>query len=209
MVWAAGLRWKQLATLLLIAIPLFAIGWSYVLQDYQRGRLIAFRLDREEVEQLRDQPQVYEAAQAVHYNVNASKVAVGSGGLFGKGLLNGTQSQRNFLPVQYTDFVFAVTAEELGFVGATAMLAMLCVVLWQAVTVAARARDSFGRLIATGIFGMLLIHTLENIGMNLGIMPVTGIPLPFISYGGSFTITVLAAMGLLLGIDLRRRALVF
>lgn len=209
MAWVAGMRWKQLGVLALLAIPLLFVGWNHVMQDYQRGRLIAFAMSREEVEQLRDQPQVYEAAQAVYYNVTASKVAVGNGGLFGKGLLNGIQSQRNFLPVQYTDFVFAVTAEELGFVGASAMLAFLCVVLWQAVTVAARARDTFGRLIATGIFAMLLIHTLENIGMNLGLMPVTGIPLPFISYGGSFTITVLAAIGLLLGIDLRRRVLAF
>jgi rod shape determining protein RodA len=209
MVWVAGMRWKQVGILALLAIPLLFVGWNYLMQDYQRGRLIAFAMSREEVEQLRDQPQVYEAAQAVYYNVNASKVAVGNGGLLGKGLLNGTQSQRNFLPVQYTDFVFAVTAEELGFVGASAMLAFLCVVLWQAVTVAARARDTFGRLIATGIFAMLLVHTLENIGMNLGLMPVTGIPLPFISYGGSFTITVLAAMGLLIGIDMRRRVLAF
>lgn len=209
MAWSAGLRWKQLAVLVALAIPLLVIGWNYVLQDYQRGRLVAFAMDREQVERLRDQPRVYEAAQSVYYNVNASKVAIGNGGLLGRGLLNGTQSQRNFLPVQYTDFIFAVTAEELGFVGATAMLTFHCLVLWQAVTVAARARDTFGRLLASGIFGMLLVHVLENVGMNLGLLPVTGIPLPFISYGGSFTVTVLAAMGLLLGIDLRRRALVF
>lgn len=208
MAWGAGMTWKQLLALVAIAIPLAYIGWNYVLADYQHARLLAHNMTSAEVARIRD-PEVREAAQAVVYNVGASKVAIGNGGLLGQGFLYGTQSQRNFLPVQYTDFIFAVTAEELGFVGATAMLLFLCLVLWQAITVANRAKDSFGRLIAIGIFGMLLIHTFENVGMNLGLMPVTGIPLPFISYGGSFTITVLAAMGLLLNIDMRRRTLVF
>lgn len=208
MAWSAGMTWKQIGLLALVAVPLIYIGWNYVLQDYQQGRLVAFRMDREQIDQV-PPGKMRDAVEAVFYNVHASKVAVGNGGLLGEGLLNGIQSQRNFLPVQYTDFIFAVTAEELGFVGATAMLAFLCLVLWQAVTVAARARDSFGRLIAVGVFAMLLIHTLENIGMNIGIMPVTGIPLPFISYGGSFTVTVLASVGVLQSIDMRRRTLVF
>lgn len=208
MAWSSSITWKQLAVLALIALPVLYVGWNDVLEPYQRGRLTAFMMDESEVEQVADK-QEREAVQAVFYNVRASKVAVGNGRIFGQGLLNGTQSQRNFLPVQYTDFIFAVTAEELGFVGATALLTFLALVLWQAVTVAMRARDLFGRLIAVGIFGMLLIHTLENVGMNIGLMPVTGIPLPFISYGGSFTITVLAAMGLLQSIDMRRRSLVF
>lgn len=208
MAWSSSITWKQLAVLALVALPVLYVGWNDVLQPYQRGRLTAFLMDESEVEQVVDK-QEREAVKAVFYNVRASKVAVGNGRIFGQGLLNGTQSQRNFLPVQYTDFIFAVTAEELGFVGATAMLTFLALVLWQAVTVAMRARDLFGRLIAVGIFGMLLIHTVENVGMNIGLMPVTGIPLPFISYGGSFTVTVLAAMGLLQSIDMRRRSLVF
>lgn len=208
MAWAAGLTWRQLALLTLLVSVVFYVGWNEVLQDYQQGRLIGFMMEREEIDRL-PQGDLRDAVEAVFYNVDASKVAVGNGGVLGEGLLNGTQSQRNFLPVQYTDFIFAVTAEELGFVGATTMLAFLCLVLWQAVTVASRARDAFGRLIASGIFGMLLIHTLENIGMNIGLMPVTGIPLPFISYGGSFTVTVLASVGVLQSIDMRRRALVF
>jgi rod shape determining protein RodA len=208
MAWTAGMTWKQLGLLALIAVPVFYIGWNYVLEPYQKGRLIAFTMTRDEIQSISD-PKVYDAVSRVFYNVDASKVAVGNGGLTGQGLLNGIQSQRNFLPVQYTDFIFAVTAEELGFVGATAMLAFLCVVLWQAVTIASRAKDTFGRLIAVGIFGMLLIHTFENVGMNIGIMPVTGIPLPFISYGGSFTITVLASVGLLQSISLRHRSLSF
>ncbi|HEY0733561.1 MAG TPA: FtsW/RodA/SpoVE family cell cycle protein [Herpetosiphonaceae bacterium] len=208
MAWSGGMTWKQLGILALIAVPVLYIGWNYVLEPYQKGRLIAFTMTREEIEHITD-PKVYDAVTRVFYNVDASKVAVGNGGLTGQGLLNGIQSQRNFLPVQYTDFIFAVTAEELGFVGATAMLAFLCMVLWQAITIASRAKDTFGRLIAVGIFAMLLIHTFENVGMNIGIMPVTGIPLPFISYGGSFTVTVLAAVGLLQSISLRHRSLSF
>lgn len=208
MAWTAGLTWKQLATLLLIALPVLYVGWNYVLEDYQRGRVIAFTMEESEVEHIADE-EVRAAVEAVFYNVEASKVAVGNGGMLGQGLLNGTQSQRNFLPVQYTDFIFAVTAEELGFVGATTMLGFICLVLWQAITVAHRARDPFGRLIAIGVFGMLLIHTFENIGMNIGLMPVTGIPLPFISYGGSFTVTILASIGVLQSIEMRRRTLVF
>ncbi len=208
MAWCGGMTWKHVTVLALLALPVLYVGWNDVLQPYQRGRLTAFMMDESQVESVVDQ-QEREAVQAVFYNVRASKVAVGNGRMFGQGLLNGTQSQRNFLPVQYTDFIFAVTAEELGFVGATAMLAFITVVLWQAVTVAARARDPLGRLIAVGIFAMLLIHTIENVGMNIGLMPVTGIPLPFISYGGSFTVTVLASIGLLQSIDMRRRSLAF
>jgi rod shape determining protein RodA len=208
MAWSAGMSWKQVGVLVLIAIPVLFVGWQYVLEDYQRGRLLAFTMSQEELAQVQNDD-IRDSIAAVFYNVEASKVAVGNGGLLGQGLLNGIQSQRNFLPVQYTDFIFAVTAEELGFVGASAMLGFLCLVLWQAITVAARARDTFGRLIATGVFAMLMIHIFENVGMNIGLMPVTGIPLPFISYGGSFTVTVLAAIGLLQGIDMRRRTLVF
>jgi rod shape determining protein RodA len=149
---------------------------------------------------------VYDAVSAVLYNVNQSKVAIGNGGLMGQGWNNGTQSQLNFLPVQYTDFIFAVTGEELGFVGATIMLGFLCFTIWQAVTVATRARETFGRLLAIGIASLMIIHTLENVGMNMGLMPVTGIPLPFVSYGGSFTITMLMAVGLLQSIEIRRQS---
>ena len=208
MAWAAGMSWKQLVVVGLLVAVLFYVGWNKVLHDYQQGRLIGFVMHRDQIDQL-PPGKLRDAVEAVFYNVEASKYAVGNGGLLGEGLLNGTQSQRNFLPVQYTDFIFAVTAEELGFVGAATMLAFICLVLWQAVTVASRARDPLGRLIASGIFGMLLIHTLENVGMNMGLMPVTGIPLPFISYGGSFTVTVLASIGVLQSIDMRRRTLVF
>lgn len=208
MAWTANLRWPQILVLALIALPTVYFGWTHVLKEYQKGRLEAFMMTEDQVATLTD-PRVREAVKAVFYNVNQSKVAIGNGGLLGQGWTAGTQSQLNFLPVQYTDFIFAVTGEELGFVGATLMLGFLCFVIWQAISVAARARERFGRLIAVGIAALLFIHTLENVGMNMGIMPVTGIPLPFISFGGSFTITILACVGLLQSIEIRRRSYVF
>ncbi len=208
MAWSAGLRWFHMLVLAVVAVPLLVYGWNHVLQDYQQGRLRAFTMTEADLQTITD-PEVQKAVSAVFYNVNQSKVAIGNGGVLGQGWLQGTQSQLDFLPVQYTDFIFAVTGEELGFVGATLLLGFLCFAIWQAITVAARARECFGRLIAVGIAALMMIHTLENVGMNMGIMPVTGIPLPFISYGGSFTITMLMAVGLLQSIEIRRRSHVF
>jgi rod shape determining protein RodA len=114
-------------------------------------------------------------------------------------------SQGNYLPVQYTDFIFAIAGEELGFIRTFGMLILLCLLVWQALDIAANSRDMFGRLVATGIAAMFLCHILVNAGMNMSIMPITGIPLPFISYGGSFTVTSFAAIGLLQSIALWRR----
>lgn len=208
MAWNAGTRILYLLALVMVALPLLFVGWNKVLEPYQQGRLIAFTLSENEVDTIED-PLVKEHVERVFYHTKQSLVAIGHGGMLGQGLNNGTQSQRNFLPVQYTDFVFAVAGEELGFVGATALLFFECFVLWQAVTIAARARDMFGRLLASGIVGLLLSHTLENVGMNMKLLPLTGIPLPFISFGGSFTITILCCIGLLESIAIRRRHLVF
>ncbi len=205
MAWAAGMRWYHVLALAAVAVPVLIFGWNEVLEPYQKGRLLGFMRTEEQLAQITD-PRVHDAVSAVLYNVNQSKVAIGNGGLMGQGWNNGTQSQLNFLPVQYTDFIFAVTGEELGFVGATLMLGFLCFTIWQAVTVAVRARETFGRLLATGIASLMIIHTLENVGMNMGLMPVTGIPLPFVSYGGSFTITMLMCIGLLQSIEMRRQS---
>jgi rod shape determining protein RodA len=205
MAWAAGMRWFHMLALAAVAIPGLVYGWQSVLEPYQQGRLLGFMSTEEQLAEITD-PRVHDAISAVLYNVNQSKVAIGNGGLMGQGWNNGTQSQLNFLPVQYTDFIFAVTGEELGFVGATIMLGFLCFTIWQAVTVATRARETFGRLLAIGIASLMIIHTLENVGMNMGLMPVTGIPLPFVSYGGSFTITMLMAVGLLQSIEIRRQS---
>ena len=143
------------------------------------------------------------------YNVNQALVAVGSGQVLGRGLAAGTQSQLNFLPSQHTDFIFAVLAEKLGFVGGLLLLGMFGLLIVRALVVAYQSQDRFGMFMAVGITAMLLFHVMINIGMNLGIMPVTGIPLPFVSYGGTSLIVALICIGLLESISLRRKKIEF
>jgi rod shape determining protein RodA len=199
MAWAAGMRWYQLVVLALAALPLAYLGWNYVLEDYQRTRLLVF------TDPLKYDPELKEGA----WNIMQSLTAIGSGALTGRGWTHGLLSQGSYLPVQYTDFIFAITGEELGFAGAALLLVFLGMLIWQALAVADVARDTFGRLIAVGAAAMFLCHVLVNVGMNMSIMPITGIPLPFISYGGSFTMTSLAVIGALQSIALRRRRIVF
>jgi rod shape determining protein RodA len=129
---------------------------------------------------------------------------VGSGGWFGRGLTNGTQAQGDFLPVQSTDFVFSVLAEELGFIGAMILFVLFVLLLWRVLVAGWRSRDPFGTLFASGIASMILFQLFVNVGMVMGIMPITGIPLPFMSYGGSAIITSFIAVGLVLNIHMRR-----
>ncbi len=200
MAWGAGIRWTQLLVIAVLVVPLIFVGWQHILNDEQRGRLMTFywlitnpsRVDPDE-----------------GYNIIQSLNAIGSGGVFGTGLTRGLLSQGNYIPVQYSDFIFAVVGEEMGFVGGTVLLLLQGVLLWLTLSIAGRARDMFGRLIALGIFGLVLAHVVVNVGVTMSIMPVTGIPLPFISYGGSFTITMLMAIGLLQSISMRWRKIVF
>ncbi|MCL6557895.1 MAG: rod shape-determining protein RodA [Firmicutes bacterium] len=147
--------------------------------------------------------------QGAGYHMIQSQIALGSGGLIGRGLFNGTQNQLNFLPEQHTDFIFSVVGEELGFVGATVLLLLYLVLIYRGVRIATVAKDGFGRLIATGVVTMLVFHLLVNVGMTMGIMPVTGIPLPLFSYGGSAMLTNLMAIGLLQNIYVRRQKIIF
>ncbi len=144
--------------------------------------------------------------QGAGYNVNQAKIAIGSGGLLGKGLFHGSQTNGKFVPEQQTDFIFTVAGEELGFVGAAAIVLLLLVVLWRAIRIAMLAEDLFGVLMATGIVCWFTFQAFENIGMTLGIMPVTGLPLPFVSYGGSSMFANLMAVGLLQNVHVRRLA---
>jgi rod shape determining protein RodA len=137
------------------------------------------------------------------YNTTQARIAIGNGGLFGQGLFHGSQTKAGFVPEQHTDFVFTVAGEELGLVGAGVLIALFAVLLWRALLVAARAEDMFGRLAAAGIACWLGFQTFQNIGMCLGIMPVTGVPLPLVSYGGSSMFASLIAVGLLLNIQRR------
>jgi rod shape determining protein RodA len=202
MAWGAGIRPAQLGALALLALPVLYVAGTtdYLLDGEQRSRLLTFYY-------LLTDPTKVDFNDG--YNVIQALSAIGQGGWFGAGLTRGIFSQGNYVPVQHTDFIFAVVGEEMGFLGGVVLITFQALLLWQALSIAAQARDTFGRLIALGVFAMLLAHVLINIGMNLSLLPVTGLPLPFISSGGSFMITVLAAIGLLQSIALRRRKLSF
>ncbi len=166
-------------------------GKDVALKEYQKDRLLVF-ID----------PSV--DPKGAGYNLAQSKIAIGSGGLYGTGLRSGTQSNLHFLPERHTDFIFAVLGEELGFVGSIALLGLYLGLLVTALGIAASARDAYGTLIAAGVVGMWLFQVVENIGMTVGIMPITGIPLPFMSFGSSAMVTNLGAVGLLLSVWSRR-----
>jgi len=161
------------------------------LKPYQKERLIVF---------LKPTIDPFGAG----YNIIQSKIAVGAGSLFGKGLLGGTQSQLGFLPERSTDFIFSIFAEEWGFVGSLLLIFLFGLFIYRGVTVIFRAKDRFGCLLASGIVAMFLFHIISNIGMTIGIMPITGIPLPFLSYGGSFLVTCAVATSILFNIEMRR-----
>jgi rod shape determining protein RodA len=189
MLYIAGARLRVLAGLAAAALAAAPFAW-HILHDYQRRRLVAF-LDP--------------AADPLGagYALIQSRIAVGSGQLLGKGLFAGTQNLLRFIPEQHTDFIFTVVGEELGLVGATVLLALYLIWLWRALEIAAGARDRLGALVATGIATMIAFHVIINIGMTIGLMPVTGIPLPLMSHGGSSLLTTFAAVGLLLSIRAR------
>jgi rod shape determining protein RodA len=163
-----------------------------VLDDYQVARFAAFA-----------NPEL--DPRGVGYNTNQARIAIGSGGLFGKGLFEGTQTNGRFIPEQQTDFVFTVAGEELGLVGAGALIGVLGVVLWRGLRIASASPDPFGRLVAAGVVSWFAFQSFVNIGMTLGIMPVTGLPLPFVSYGGSAMLANLVAVGLLQNVHLSSR----
>jgi rod shape determining protein RodA len=200
MAWGAGMRWQQIALLLILAMPAGYLAWARGLDDYQRVRLLTFYY------LLTDPSKVDSNAG---YNVIQALSAIGAGGWVGTGLTRGLFSQGNYVPVQHTDFIFAVVGEELGFVGGLVLICFEGLLLWQSLSIANQSRDHFGRLLALGVFALIFSHVVINIGMNLSLLPVTGLPLPFVSAGGSFMITVLAGVGLLQSIALRRKKLAF
>ena len=184
----AGVRLVHLIALaaLGVAAVLAALVLGLV-DDYQIDRLTAFASPDE-------------GARTFGYNTQQARIAIGAGGLLGRGLGQGSQTQGGFVPFNHTDFVFSVAGEELGFLGVCVLLGLLALVLWRGLTIALRARDLFGRLVASGIVLWFGLQAFENIGMNLGIMPVTGVPLPFVSYGGSSMFAAWIGVGLLLNI---------
>jgi len=143
------------------------------------------------------------------YHQIQSKIAIGSGGFWGKGLFSGTQTRLNFLPAQHTDFIFSVIGEEFGFLGAFSLLLLYTLLLAKGIRIAAQSKDKFGFLIAICITGMFAFHVIVNVGMTMGILPITGLPLPFVSFGGSSLITNLMAIGLLINISMRKQKIYF
>jgi rod shape determining protein RodA len=190
----AGARARHLGVLALTAIVLiFGALQLGLVKDYQIARLTAF-FDPQNDPQRSD------------YNRTQAEIAIGSGGLFGRGYLKGTQTNLDFVPEQHTDFIFTVIGEEFGFVGAIFVLLLFALLIWRAVRIALLAKDPFGTYLAAGFASMLAIQVFVNVGMTLGIMPITGIPLPFVSYGGSSFLANCAAVGLLLNVHMRRLA---
>lgn len=187
----SGISAKKIIFIALTGIMISIFGW-FQLEPYQKDRVFSF-ISSEVVD-----------PQGSGYNVNQSMIAVGSGGLAGKGIGHGSQSQLNFLPEKHTDFIFASIAEELGLLGSVFVIGLYFIMFYRMRIIAQNAPDNFGFLIASGIVIMFFVQVLENIGMNIGVMPVTGIPLPLLSYGGSSLITVMAAIGILSNINSRK-----
>jgi len=188
----AGARPKQLAVLAFGALVLIVLAFQlHVIKEYQLDRMRAF-LDREGV------------SEDVRYNLDQSLIAVGSGGLFGRGYLSGTQTNLDYVPEQHTDFIFTVAGEEFGFVGSLFVLLLFGLLLWRAIRIASLSKDPFGTYVASGIAMMFAIQMFVNVGMVIGIMPITGIPLPFLSYGGSSMLASFIAVGMLESIHMRR-----
>jgi rod shape determining protein RodA len=188
----AGARVRHLAVLALTAtVLMFGAFQLHVVRDYQVSRLTAW-LDAEG------------DASGAGYNKLQSEIAIGSGGLTGRGYLKGPQTNLDFVPEQHTDFIFTVVGEEFGFAGSTVILVLFGVLIWRAFRIALLSKDPFGTYLAAGIGSMFALQMFVNVGMTLGIMPITGIPLPFVSYGGSSLLTNAIAVGMLLNVHMRR-----
>jgi len=187
LLWVAGVRKKHLIFLVILGFLFSPILWFTVLKDYQRARLLVFI-----------NPNADPLGSG--YNVIQSRIAIGSGGLFGKGYLQGTQSHLAFLPEYHTDFIFCVLAEEWGFIGGGALLFLYFLFLRQLVRIATSTSEPFARLVTSGIAVMFASHIFINIGMTLGMLPVAGLPLPFLSYGGSSLLIFLISVGIVLNI---------
>lgn len=182
-----GERLKYILGTIIAGLSMLPLGWS-LLKDYQKSRLLVFL--NPDLDPL-----------GAGYTIIQSKIAIGSGGLFGKGWLNGTQSYLKFLPERHTDFIFSVVGEEWGYLGAVVLIFLFAVVFARGIRIASKSKEIEGKVIATGIVTLLAFHLFVNISMTIGLMPVVGLPLPAISYGGSNTIATLICVGFLLSVS--------
>jgi rod shape determining protein RodA len=191
MLWMSGASLRWLFALAAAIAAMVPIAWTYLLRDYQKARLTQF---------LDANPDI----QGAGFQLHQAQIAVASGGFFGKGLTNGTQTQGDLLPVQATDFVFATLGEELGFIGAIVLFTLFVLLLWRVLVAGWRSRDAFGTLFAAGVASMVLFQLIVNVGMVLGVMPITGIPLPFVTHGGASLVSMAAGLGILQSINIRQ-----
>ena len=189
----AGIGWRLITSIVAIGAACAPVAW-YLMHDYQRQRVLT--LLNPESDPL-----------GSGYHIIQSKIAIGSGGLFGKGWLNGSQSQLNFLPERSTDFIFAAFAEEFGLLGVLILLTVYLFILVRGILVAVQAQDTFTRLVAGGLIMTFFTYVFVNIGMVIGLLPVVGVPLPLISYGGTSIVTIMASFGILMAIHTNRKLL--
>ncbi len=185
----AGMPWRYILAAIVLAVLSAPLAWN-MLAEHQRTRILIF------IDPTAD-PDAY-------FNVKQALVGVGSGGLLGKGYGQGTQSQLHFLRVRHTDFIFSVIAEELGFVGASILLILLFFIIWRLWRIVDQAQDPFGKLLVAGLTGVILFQTLVVVGMNMGLLPVTGLPLPFVSYGGNAMLSLMIFIGLAQSVAMRK-----
>jgi len=190
-----GLDKKYYIFLIIISVLVSTIAWNFFFADYQQDRIKSFLSPTAD-------------PQGSGYNVSQAIIAIGSGNLFGRGLGAGSQSQLRFIPESQTDFLFAVIAEELGLFGVVLVLGLWAVIFYRLIIIAKRARDDFGMFTVLGIAAVFFLHLFINVGMNMGIMPVTGISLPFLSYGGSFLAVCMLLVGVAESVAVRRASTV-
>lgn len=190
MMFLAGLSWRIIGVGVAGALAAIPVGWN-LLHDYQRNRVLTF------LDPSRD-------PLGAGYHITQAKIAMGSGGIFGKGYMEGTQAQLNFLPEKQTDFIFTMFSEEFGFLGAITLLALYIVVLAIGYSIAMRSRSHFGRLVAGGVLATFLLYILINTSMVMGLIPVVGVPLPFVSYGGTAMMTLMFGFGLIMCVHVHR-----
>lgn len=189
----AGMRWRYLVGSVLAATASAPLLW-YALKDYQRARVLTFLNPEND-------------PLGSGYHIIQSKIAIGSGGLYGKGWLNGTQAHLDFLPERSTDFIFAVFAEEFGLIGIVLLMALYLFIVIRGLYIATQAQDTFNRLVAGSLTLTFFVYTFVNIGMVTGVLPVVGLPLPLVSYGGTSMVTVMAAFGIIMSIHTHRKLL--
>lgn len=178
----SGIKMRHFLVLLLCGILILSLSWVFLMKDYQKERIMSFIMPADPL--------------GADWNQNQAKIAIGFGGIFGQGLFKGSQTQYGFLPEPQTDFIFAAIAEEMGLIGVSILLLLFLVLIWRICKVAARSQSNFPRLFSIGLVIVLFFQAFIHIGMNLGILPVVGISLPLLSYGGSGLITNLAALGI-------------